>query len=122
VEIRETVREIQIPLHIPAEAATNPEPKRPLSNLTEADLLSYCVPSEWIPDVRTADDDMLLVIASHLPGEAAEAIIDLATGTTPTKPEVRPPDQSNPYEHPDAQRRFRVLTGTEELARALDYP
>jgi len=65
---------------------------------------------------------MLLVIASHLPGEAAEAIIDLATGTTPTKPEVRQPDQSNPYEHPDAQRRFRVLTGTEELARALDYP
>jgi hypothetical protein len=62
------------------------------------------------------------VIASHLPGEAAEAIIDLATGTTPTKPEVRQPDQSNPFEHPDAQRRFRVLTGTEELARALDYP
>ena len=62
------------------------------------------------------------MIASHLPGEAAEAIIDLATGTTPTKPEVRQPDQSNPYEHPDAQRRFRVLTGTEELARALDYP
>jgi mRNA-degrading endonuclease RelE of RelBE toxin-antitoxin system len=137
VEIRETVREIQIPLHIPAAAATAaatatsaatttttaaPEPRRPLSNLTEADLLSYGVPAEWIPDVRTADDDMLLVIASHLPGEAAEAIIDLATGTTPTKPEVRQPDQSNPYEHPDAQRRFRVLTGTEELARALDYP
>jgi hypothetical protein len=61
-------------------------------------------------------------LASHLPGEAAEAIIDLATGTTPAKPEIRKPDQSNPYEHPDAQRRFRVLTGTEELARALDYP
>jgi len=122
VEIRETVREIQIPLHVPTEPAATAEPKRPLSNLTEADLLSYGVPAEWIPDVRTADDDLLLVIASHLPGEAAEAIIDLATGTTPTKPEVRPPDQSNPYEHPDAQRRFRVLTGTEELARALDYP
>jgi hypothetical protein len=63
-----------------------------------------------------------MVIASDLPGEAAEAIIDLATGTTPTKPEVRQPDQINPYEHPDAQRRFRVPTGTEELARALDYP
>jgi hypothetical protein len=35
---------------------------------------------------------------------------------------VRQPDQRNPFEHPDAQRRFRVLTGTEELARALDYP
>ncbi|MFM8277059.1 MAG: 3'-5' exonuclease [Cyanobium sp.] len=121
VEIRETVREIQIPLHVPAEAAA-PEPKRPLSKLTEADLLSYGVPAEWIPDVRTADDDMLLVIASHLPGEAAEAILDLATGSTPAKPEARLPDQGNPYEHPDAQRRFRVLSGSEELARALDYP
>jgi mRNA-degrading endonuclease YafQ of YafQ-DinJ toxin-antitoxin module len=91
VEFRETVLEIQIPLLVPAEAAAVPEPKRPLSNLTETDLLSYGVPAEWIPDVRTADDDMLLLIASHLPGEAAEAIIDLATGTTPAKPEVRPP-------------------------------
>ena len=122
VEIRETVREIQIPLYVPSEPAPGPEPKRPLSNLTEDELLSYGVPAEWIPDVRTADDDMLLVIASHLPGEAAEAIIDLATGTTPPKPEVVPPEKGNPYEHPDAQRRFRVVTGTEELARALDYP
>ena len=122
VEIRETVREIQIPLYVPSEPAPAPEPKRPLSNLTEDELLSYGVPAEWIPDVRTADDDMLLVIASHLPGEAAEAIIDLATGTTPPKPKVVPPEKGNPYEHPDAQRRFRVVTGTEELARALDYP
>lgn len=122
VEIRETVREIQIPLHVPAEPAATADVKRPLSNLTEADLLSYGVPAEWIPDVRTADDDLLLVIALHLPAEAAEAIIDLATGFTPAIPEVRPPDQGNPYEHPDAQCRFRVLTGTEELARALDYP
>ena len=122
VEIRETVREIQIPLYVPSEPAPAPEPKRPLSNLTEDELLSYGVPAEWIPDVRTADDDMLLVIASHLPGEAAEAIIDLATGTTPPKPEVVPPEKGNPYEHPDAQRRFRVVSGTEELARALDYP
>jgi mRNA-degrading endonuclease RelE of RelBE toxin-antitoxin system len=122
VEIRETVREIQIPLYVPSEPAPAAEPKRPLSNLSEDELLSYGVPAEWIPDVRTADDDMLLVIASHLPGEAAEAIIDLATGTTPPKPEVVPPEQGNPYEHPDAQRRFRVVTGAEELARALEYP
>jgi hypothetical protein len=36
--------------------------------------------------VRASRD---MVIASDLPGEAAEAIIDLATGNTPTKPEVR---------------------------------
>ena len=73
VEIRKTVRENQIPLHVAAEPAATAQPKWPLSNLTEADLLSYGVPAEWIPDVRTADDDMLLVIASHLPGEAAVA-------------------------------------------------
>ena len=28
----------------------------------------------------------------------------------------------NPFEHPDAQRRFRVLDDIEELKRALEYP
>jgi superfamily I DNA/RNA helicase len=29
---------------------------------------------------------------------------------------------SKPFDHPDAQRRFRVMTNVEELERALDYP
>jgi len=29
---------------------------------------------------------------------------------------------ANPYEHPDAQRRFRVVSDLHELARALEYP
>ena len=29
---------------------------------------------------------------------------------------------SNPFEHPDAQRRFRIMTNVEELQRALDFP
>ena len=28
----------------------------------------------------------------------------------------------SPFEHPDAQRRFRVMTNVEELQRALDFP
>ena len=28
----------------------------------------------------------------------------------------------NPFEHPDAQRRFRVMTNVEELERALEFP
>ena len=28
----------------------------------------------------------------------------------------------NPFNHPDAQRRFRILTNKEELEQALDYP
>jgi hypothetical protein len=48
VAIRETLREIQIPLHIHAEAAA-PQAKRPLSKRTEADLLSHGIPAELIP-------------------------------------------------------------------------
>ena len=29
---------------------------------------------------------------------------------------------ADPFEHPDAQRRFRVMTNAEELERALEYP
>jgi pantothenate kinase-related protein Tda10 len=29
---------------------------------------------------------------------------------------------ANPFDHPDAQRRFRVMTNIEELQRALDFP
>jgi len=29
---------------------------------------------------------------------------------------------TNPFDHPDAQRRFRVMTNIEELQRALDFP
>src|SRR5439155_12614266 len=44
-----------------------------------------------------------------------------ATGTTPAMPE-RAPIEADPFAHPDALRRFRVLTNIEELERALDYP
>ena len=48
-------------------------------------------------------------------------MLELATGGRPqlTAPA---PAGANPFEHPDAQRRFRTLTDQEELARALDYP
>lgn len=29
---------------------------------------------------------------------------------------------ANPFDHPDAQRRFRVMANVEELRRALDFP
>ena len=32
------------------------------------------------------------------------------------------PAGTDPFEHPDAQRRFRVVENVEELERALDYP
>jgi hypothetical protein len=57
VAIRETLREIQIPLHIHAEAVA-PQAKRPLSKRTEADLLSHGIPAELIPRMHKADATM----------------------------------------------------------------
>jgi hypothetical protein len=79
------------------------------------------VPQEWLADVRNANEDTLLDLADHLPAEAAEALLNLATGVTPQieKPVAAGAD---PFQHPDAQRRFRVMNNIEELERALDFP
>jgi hypothetical protein len=53
-----------------------------------ADLLGQydsSVPPEWLRDVREANDDSLLALADHLPNEAAEALLELATGGKPKK-------------------------------------
>ena len=68
-----------------------------------------------------ATEDTLLEIIGHLPGEAAEALLNLATGIRPPLP-VPVATGTDPFEHPDALRRFRVMKNVEELALALDYP
>ena len=119
VEIRQVVREIEVPMYVePAAAPTRP---LPFDTIADEDLLAFGVPDEWIPEVRSADEDGILEVASHLPAEAAEALLELATGGRP-QPTAPAPAGANPFEHPDAQRRFRTLTDQEELARALDYP
>ncbi len=120
VEIREQVQEILIPAYVQAPATA--APKKPLlAHVTDEELLGYGVPVEWLADVRQATEDTVLVLADHLPAEAAEAVLELATGVTPPKP--RPaPKAVDPFEHPDARRRFRVMTDVDELARALEYP
>ncbi|MEZ5885287.1 MAG: UvrD-helicase domain-containing protein [Paracoccaceae bacterium] len=72
-------------------------------------------------DVRTATEDTLFDIIEHLPQEAQEALLKLAVGEKPQPPEPVPAE-ADPFAHPDAQRRFRVLTNAEELKQALDYP
>jgi hypothetical protein len=120
VEIRERVQEIAVPKYVEMPVST---PSRPLlfASMSEAELLKYGVPAEWLADVRGATEDNILEIATHLPSEAAEALLNLATGGAPV---VSAPSAagSNPFEHPDAQRRFRVMKNIEELQLALDYP
>lgn len=76
VEIRERVEEAMLPA-----APQLPFPDAPVSalrlfaKLTEAELLSIGVPTDWLADVSTATEDSFLDIAAHLPGEAAEALL-----------------------------------------------
>ena len=137
VELRERVQEIVIPTYVeaPKTAATKP----PLfAHITDDDLLGYGIPADWLNDVKSATEDTMLSLADHLPGEAAEALLELATGGKPRaiEPLVPPAEPlyqpqfsvsldrlaMRPFNHPDAQRRFRIIANVEELERALDFP
>jgi hypothetical protein len=79
-----------------------PAPKQRLfAGIADDVLLGYGVPPEWLDQVRGADEDSLLDVAGHLPQEAAVALLDLATGTTPERPPVAP-IPAHPFAHPDA--------------------
>jgi mRNA-degrading endonuclease RelE of RelBE toxin-antitoxin system len=145
VEIRERVQEILVPIYKEISEQVSAKP-RLFDHVADDELLGYGVPIEWLPDVRGANEDSLLKLADHLPSEAAEALLELAIGGKPaaSRPAVlQPLDVTcystkrveepagvelhrltgiDPFEHPDAQRRFRVMSNGEELAAALDYP
>ena len=120
VEIRQTVQEIVVPKYVEAPRPVGVQ-KRLFADNSDEDLLSYGVPAEWLNDVRHATEETLLTLADHLPGEAAEALLELATGGKPRAPKPVAV-VTNPFDHPDAQRRFRVMSNIEELERALEFP
>ena len=125
VEIRETVKEIVVPVYVRVELSQTSKPAATLKPLfdgrSDDELLGYGVPTEWLDDVKNATENTLLALADHLPAEAAEALLELATGGKPRVPQPALAT-ANPFDHPDAQRRFRVMTNVEELQRALDFP
>ncbi|MBX3472862.1 MAG: UvrD-helicase domain-containing protein [Planctomycetes bacterium] len=123
VEIRETFKEIVVPVYVSAPEPANPAKaeSRLFEDMDDAALLGYGVPSEWLPDVKKATETSLLVLAEHLPAEAAEALLELATGGKP-QPVPVATTTPTPFDHPDAQRRFRTLKNADELQAALDYP
>jgi superfamily I DNA/RNA helicase len=145
VEIRERIEEITVPKYV--EPESRGLTSVPLfAAVADGDLLSWGVPPEWLPDICAANnEDGLLALTDHLPAEAAEALIEFATGGQPqprlptatpgaglpldTAARVVAPDvgdsrqkPADPFSHPDAQRRFRTIQSSEELERALDAP
>ena len=83
VEVRETVQEIVDSQVRGGGAAGAARSRRLFAGISEDELLGYGVPAEWLADVRRANEDTLLELADHLPSEAAEALLDLATGGAP---------------------------------------
>ena len=120
VELREVVQEIPVPVYAETEVQASPKPLL-FSHLPNDQLLGYGIPVEWLEEVKAADEDRVLDLAKHLPSEAAEALLELAVGKTP-QPSLPAPSGADPFSHPDALRRFRVMRNVEELAEALEYP
>jgi hypothetical protein len=105
---------------------TSPTPvavHRPFAELGDDDLLNVGIPRDWLEAVREAGEASVDGLFAALPDEAAEALLDYATGgrledhiPIPVAPDA------DPFAHPDAMRRFRAVDGVEELRAALDAP
>lgn len=89
-------------------------------------LLSLGVPPAWLETVKALDADGFYRVLDRLPEEAAEALMALYQGDRPDPASIRhhrdEADAANPYEHPDARRRFLVASDEQALRQALDYP
>ena len=120
VELREVVQEVVVPIYVEVETHAPAKPS-PFAGIPEEQLVAYGVPEEWLVDVRTATEDSVLDLTEHLPAEAAEALLELAVGGTP-QPSLPVAAGGDPFSHPDAMRRFRIMNNIEELAAALEYP
>jgi hypothetical protein len=136
VEVRERIEEItpqrpyqhddileEVPHSQPSlrqPATSDLPPSQPFLELSQDNLLSIGVPQDWISDIRIATEDQFLDLATHLPAEASEALLEyVSTGSLKVP---APVIVSDPYAHPDALRRIRVVENVEELEQALSYP
>lgn len=126
VEVRERVEEVAPPRELDlvfAEAMPDRGkaivPQALFSSLDDDALLSVGVPADWLADVRSASEDGFFALAAHLPAEASEALLEYAATGRLAAPA---PTVTDPFTHPDALRRIRLITGHEELEQALAFP
>lgn len=111
-----------------AEVAKNEAPEavavhRPFAVLSDDDLLNVGVPRDWLNAVRSAEEASVDGLFASLPDEAAEALLDFATGgRLQDHIAMRAGAGADPFAHPDALRRFRAVEGVDELKAALDAP
>ena len=79
-----TVQEVCVTVYVQTEIAVAPQPcagkECSVDGMSDDDLLGYGVPGEWLKDIKKATADTLRALTDHLPAEAAEALLELATG------------------------------------------
>ncbi len=126
VEVRERVEDLFGVAAAQAPAPTVPAAAAPpaalFARLSADDLLAVGVPPDWIAEVQSATEDGFFTVADHLPAEAAEALLDFV-GTGRLRKAIPPSTPTaDPFTHPDALRRFRVVENQQALALALDAP
>lgn len=128
VEVRELVEEIAPPAtfdFVFPEPATSKERAAAapalFSSLDDDALLSIGVPADWLADVRAASEDGFFALTSHLPAEASEALLEYAATGRLVAPTPLPA-VADPFAHPDALRRIRLIADQEELEQALAFP
>jgi hypothetical protein len=128
VEVRERVEEVAKPATFDF---VFPEPTKSqekaasapalFSSLDDDALLSIGVPADWLADVRAASEDGFFALTTHLPAEASEALLEYAATGRLAAP-AKPPAVADPFAHPDALRRIRLIADQEELQQALAFP
>jgi hypothetical protein len=127
VEVRERVEEVALPATFdfvfPEATGTEgaSQPAMLFSSLDDDALLSVGVPADWLADVRAASEDAFFALAAHLPAEASEALLEYAA-TGRLLAATPPPAAADPFAHPDALRRIRLIADQEELEQALAFP
>ena len=128
VEVRERVEEVgpqaTLDFVFPAPTASKGAADTStalFASLNAETLLSIGVPVDWMADVRAATEDGFFTLAGHLPAEAAEALLEYAaTGRIPVLAPAL--GVADPFAHPDALRRIRLIADHEELEQALAFP
>jgi hypothetical protein len=128
VEVRERVEEVAPPATFdfvfpePAPGKpVEPTPQALFSALDDNALLSIGVPSDWLADVRAASEDGFFALTAHLPAEASEALLEYAATGRLVAP-APAPAIADPFAHPDALRRIRLIADQDELEQALAFP
>ena len=115
VEIRETRRRDRGP-EVRRGRRSPPDPSRRCSrSVPTTSCWATACPPNGSPTFAQANEDTLLELADHLPAEAPRRCWNWRRAAQPQVARPQPVPGVDPFEHPDAQRRFRVMSDVEEL-------